>query len=166
MVASSLSISCCNSSSRMIFEERQSVAWHTNTMECEFRAPVAPMVEQKRGRFLVPLQVKCFVAGPILGPFSGPLFFRMYADFLSSAANHMKANLTLQLDLSLAQTCCPEGKKTVRMTLDESGIRLWPGAVLSTIACHSKLKRWQTTSDQRFSPTSMRLRKSEYHHLR
>lgn len=29
-----------------------------------------------------------------------------------------------------------------------------------------QIERWQTTSDQRFSPTSMRLRKSECHHLR
>lgn len=91
---------------------------------------------------MVPLQQNCLLAGPILGPFSGPLF-RMYPDFLSSAANHMQANATLQLDRFLAETCCPEGKTTLRINLDESSIRLWPGAVLGTIACKSILDKHQ-----------------------
>ena len=110
--------------------------------ETQWTANLEPRWHQwlkKRGRFLVPLQKQMCRRGPNFGSIFRPPFFRMYADFLSSAANHMKANTTLQLDLSLAQTCCPEGKKTVRMTLDESGIRLWPGAVLGTIACNSKL---------------------------
>ena len=53
----------------------------------------------------------------------------------------MKANATLQLDRFLAETCCPSGKRTLRINVDESSIRLWPGGVMGTIASRDILNR-------------------------
>ena len=52
----------------------------------------------------------------------------------------MKANATLQLDRFLAETCCPTGRRTLRINMDESSIRLWPGAVKGTIATKNMLQ--------------------------
>ena len=97
----------------------------------------APAAEKKGAVFGAPLLSTRGVAAPILGPFSGPLFLPLGERGRDSGGTS-EAEATLQVDRFLAVKCCPSGQTPLRINIDESSIRLWPGADPGTIAASAK----------------------------
>ena len=96
-----------------------------------------PVRKKKGAVFGAPLLSTRGVAAPILGPFSGPLFLPLGERGRDSGGTS-EAQATLQVDRFLAVKCCPPGQTTLRINIDESSIRLWPGADPGTIAASAK----------------------------
>lgn len=77
-------------------------------------------------------------SGPNLGSGKRPPFFRDGAPLFRKWG---QAEATLQWDRFLAETACPSGQQPLRLNLDESSVKLWPGARKGVLA--DKSRAWR-----------------------
>ena len=97
------------------------------------RPPEAPD-EKNRGPFSEAPSCRRVEARPRFWVhFPAPLFWRLDVREQIQGGT-AEAEATLQVDRFLAVKCCPAGQAPLRINIDESSIRLWPGADPGTIA--------------------------------
>lgn len=94
--------------------------------------------EITRGPFSEPPSYPGREARPRFGDQFPDLFFCTGNPRKMILGSLAEAEATLQVDRFLTVKCCPPGQATLRINIDESSIRLWPGADPGTIAASTK----------------------------